>query len=89
MAPKQEGVPQKEIESEPFIEVNEEVRNKVLEIVGDIKEKKEQAKLLFIWVRDNIKYKHPPKVWAIFLHFNQRAEIAAHQVFFLFLFVEH
>jgi hypothetical protein len=61
--PQRGEVSQKEIESEPFIEVNEEVRNRALEIVGDIKDKEKQARILFIWVRDNMKYKHPPKVW--------------------------
>ena len=51
-----------DLESEPFIEVNEEVRDKAYEIVGSVRDKREQAYLLFRWVRDNIKYKYPPKV---------------------------
>ncbi len=49
--------------SEPFIKVNSEVREKALEIIGGATDRREQAYLLFKWVRDNIRYKHPPNIW--------------------------
>ena len=51
------------LSNEPFINVTQEIRNMAASIVGDIKDKREQARLLFTWVRDNIKYKHPPRTW--------------------------
>ena len=51
------------LSNEPFINVTQEIRDMAASIVGEIKDKREQARLLFTWVRDNIKYKHPPETW--------------------------
>lgn len=51
------------LSNEPFISVTQEIRDMAAMIVGETQDKRDQAKLVFSWVRDNIKYKHPPETW--------------------------
>jgi hypothetical protein len=61
--PQSGDVKESYLSDEPFINITQEIRDLAAIIVGEIKDRKEQARLLFTWVRDNIKYKHPPKTW--------------------------
>lgn len=70
--PQPGSVSEGDLLDEPFITVTHEVRMKALEIVASVYDKKDQAKLLFNWVRDNIAYRHPPAVWGNLAALNSR-----------------